>query len=54
MAPAVGVCRSPVSRRFGTGVSRHADSVLIAAGHRNTFEADLELSRITALKVAAT
>src|SRR5262245_9137178 len=49
-APAVGVCRSPVSRLFDDGVRRCADSVLIAAADRNTCEADLELSRITALK----
>jgi len=53
-APAVGVCQSPVSRLFGIGVRRYADSVLIAAGDRDTCEADFELSRITALKVAAT
>ena len=53
-APAVGVCRSPVSRLFGVGVRRCADSVLIAAGDGDTCEADLELSRVTPLKVAAT
>jgi hypothetical protein len=49
-APAVGVCRPPVSRLFGIGVRRYADSVLVAAGDRDTCEADLGLSRITALK----
>src|SRR4029453_18522935 len=52
--PAVGVCRTPVSRLFGSGVGHSADSVLIAAGGRDTSEADSELSRVTALKVAAT
>ena len=50
MAPAVEVSRSPVSRLFRGGVGRYADSVLIAAGDRNTCEADLELSRVTRLK----
>ena len=50
IAPAVGVCRTAVSRLFSAGVGRYADSVLIAAGDRNTCEADLELSQITALK----
>ncbi len=50
IAPAVGACRTPVSRLFNVGVGRYADSVLIAAGDRNTCEADLELSRVTALK----
>ncbi len=50
MPPAVGVRRSPVSRLFHRGVGRYADRVLIAAGDRDTCEADLQLSRITALK----
>jgi hypothetical protein len=49
-APAVGVCRFPVSRLFDGGIGRYADSVLIAAGDPNTCEADLELSRVTTLK----
>src|SRR5262249_32632815 len=47
---AVGARRTPGSRLFGGGVRRYADSVLIAASDRNTCEADLELSRVTALK----
>jgi hypothetical protein len=39
-----------VSRLFDVGVSRYADSVLVAAGDRDTCEADLELARVTALK----
>jgi hypothetical protein len=50
IAPAVGVRRRPVSRLFSVGVGHYADSVLIAAGDRNTCKADLEPSRITALK----
>ncbi len=46
----LGACRSPVSRLFSGGVGRCADSVLIAAGDRDTCESDLELSRVTALK----
>jgi hypothetical protein len=34
IAPAVGVCRTVVSRLFSNGVRRFADSVLIAAGDR--------------------
>src|SRR6476620_2893855 len=37
---AVGVRRSLVSRLFGSGVCRYADSVLIAAVDRDTCEAD--------------
>jgi hypothetical protein len=53
-APAVGVCRTRVSRLFRGGVGRYADSIIIAAGDWGTCEADLKLSRITVLKVAAT
>jgi hypothetical protein len=54
VAPAVGglpIRGEPTVQPRGC---RYADSVLIAAGDRNTCEADLELSRITTLKVAAT
>src|SRR5437762_4184576 len=49
-----GLTEAPVSRLFSLGVYRCADSVLIAAGDGNTFEADLERRVSRGSKVAAT